>query len=117
MLAASIMALVYFVGIGLVPKSSLPFWWYFVLPPAQLASIVWLFMRIGHVKKAVVTLDGRACGKCLFSLKGLPVDGVCPECGHEYQIGDTIARWKHDLGLNGKYEYRHWPELPKDHAP
>lgn len=67
--------------------------------------------------KAVVRAKGRLCGNCLFTLEGLPMQGDCPECGRGYSIKHTIACWKHDLGLNGMYEYRHWPELPKDDSP
>ncbi|MEO1716521.1 MAG: hypothetical protein AAFR76_05360 [Planctomycetota bacterium] len=45
------------------------------------------------------------------------MQGACPECGRRYAIKHTIACWKHDLGLNGNYEYRHWPELPRDDDP
>ena len=70
-----------------------------------------------RAKRLVRREQGRLCGNCLFPLKCLPMHGDCPECCQGYSIKHTIACWKHDLGLNGRYEYRHWPELPKDQAP
>ncbi|MEO1534622.1 MAG: hypothetical protein AAFS11_03560 [Planctomycetota bacterium] len=78
---------------------------------------LWSWLGFRRIRRVVTSHDGRCCGDCLFTLKGLPIEGTCPECGHAYRIGDTIACWKHDLGLNGNYEYRHWPELPKGDTP
>ncbi len=75
-----------------------------------LPFLIWQF----RTKRLVRREQGRVCGNCLFPLEGLPMQGDCPECGRGYSIKHTIACWKHDLGLNGMYEYRHWPELPKD---
>ena len=80
------------------------------LPGLLMPIVLW----INPARRRVIRATGRLCGNCLFPLEGLPVQGDCPECGHSYSIKHTIACWKHDLGLNGMYEYRHWPELPKE---
>ncbi|MEM9662634.1 MAG: hypothetical protein AAF937_10045 [Planctomycetota bacterium] len=97
-----------------IHRLDLSAWWHLGIMLALMMFSIPLAIRWRSGLRAARREQGRLCGNCLFPLEGLPMQGACPECGHRYSIKHTIACWKHDLGLNGNYEYRHWPELPAD---
>ena len=60
-----------------------------------LIQLVWVI----PVRRRVIAHKGRVCGNCLFALQGLPDEGVCPECGDEYEIENTIEGWESDFRM------------------
>lgn len=48
-------------------------------------------------RRKVLAHKGCVCGNCLFPLEGLGDQGVCPECGHTFDIEKTIQGWQQDL--------------------
>lgn len=100
-----------------IQRLSLPAFAVFLVFPLTLLPVLPIVLWAGRARRLAIRHKGRVCGNCLFPLEGLSTLGDCPECGRGYSIKHTIACWKRDLGLNGKYEFRHWPELPKDDTP
>jgi len=65
---------------------------------ANIATFYQLY-QFKRVKRLLIEHNGKVCGNCLFPLDGLDDEGVCPECGHPYEINQTIEDWRHDLAL------------------
>lgn len=53
------------------------------------ASIVWVLMREGHVRR----LDGLLCPWCNYDLCASPPEGKCPECGKPYTLEHLKNYW------------------------
>lgn len=82
---------VYF-GALAVPRSAgvLHTWSWIIVAALLIATLpfgVWYYRSRATIRRE----QGRVCGNCLFPLKDLPAQGVCPECGHRYSIEHTIA--------------------------
>jgi len=71
-----------------------------------LANIATIYQIVQY--KRVANLfrrhHGKICGNCLFPLEGLDDEGVCPECGHSYEIEKTIQGWQQDLNVRDPRE-------------
>ncbi|GAB5497521.1 MAG: hypothetical protein Phyf2KO_26010 [Phycisphaerales bacterium] len=75
--------------------------------PAQWLGLTGLFGLMGliqlfwivPVRRKIIAHGGVVCGNCLFALEGLPDEGVCPECGDEYEIENTIEGWESDFRM------------------
>jgi predicted RNA-binding Zn-ribbon protein involved in translation (DUF1610 family) len=87
-------------GIWIVP-------WY--LPWAWLA----IYVPVAHVWPAIVNRrfvrrlredELRTCLECGQSLRGLPSEHACPECGHTYRLEDVARAWSRRMELTGKVE-------------
>lgn len=51
--------------------------------PLFLFFSLWLLFELKTFEEEVEPIDP-ACGSCGYSLRGLPGEGVCPECGRRY---------------------------------
>jgi hypothetical protein len=47
-----------------------------------------------RAKRRVDRVDGRLCWQCMYDLSGGAPQGVCPECGTTYEIGELQRRWR-----------------------
>ncbi|MBI1189327.1 MAG: hypothetical protein GC200_01415 [Tepidisphaera sp.] len=56
---------------------------YFVIP----CVLAWYVIDWWQCKSDLPD-DPRSCHRCGFSLEGLPDQGICPECGHIYDLRD-----------------------------
>ena len=65
---------------------------------ANVVTFVQIY-QFRRVRNLVLSHHGKVCGNCLFPLEGLEDEGPCPECGHSYDIEQTVLDWKHDLHL------------------
>ncbi len=60
--------------------------------------------QLRRVRNLFLVHRGKICGNCLFPLEGLDDEGVCPECGHSYEIEKTIQGWQQDLNVRDPRE-------------
>jgi hypothetical protein len=58
--------------------------------------ITMFFVGWKRRRRALLDSDLRVCLRCLQILTGLPDEGICPECGTEYDIEQVRAAWEHE---------------------
>ena len=63
-----------------------------------LSGLLQLFWVI-PVRRKIIAHDGKVCGNCLFVLNGLGDQGICPECGDEFVLEETVAGWSKDFRM------------------
>lgn len=84
---------------------SQPYW---ILLEAALVAVAWFLMAIcprivfARMKTQLADNDYLMCLNCAYSLKGLPEEHVCPECGTEYtaeRVRNAWQQWVTNLKL------------------
>ena len=55
--------------------------------------LIW-FGAQGSARRSFARNEFRVCPLCRYSLKGLPVEGTCPECGGSYKIHLVQRIWQ-----------------------
>ena len=74
---------------------------YGLLPPYALLAVAWFTMAIcprivfARMRTQLADNDYLMCLSCAYSLKGLPEEHVCPECGTEYTAEQVRNAWQH----------------------
>lgn len=56
-----------------------------------------------QLRRLVKSSHGRVCLKCGYCLSGLPLLGLCPECGIEYDINQNETIWQKWLSVSSDY--------------
>ena len=70
----------------------------FYIPLAFLwTALLAIKLRIGFIFifRQISCRKFKVCLHCGYSLYGLPVLSICPECGHYYEIHNTQRVWIH----------------------
>jgi len=83
-----------------------------VLGTVSLAMPVFLVARTLRLRRVYLASDGRICPQCGHSLLGLGEEGICPECGKEFERSDVRLQWKDIIGVKGSQ----LPETAQTHA-
>jgi tRNA(Ile2) C34 agmatinyltransferase TiaS len=65
------------------------------LVPGFVMAVARQVMRIRHFRNITIAESGR-CPRCSYSLKGLGMESICPECGLD--ILTTVRRSRGELG-------------------
>ena len=52
------------------------------------------FVERNKTRRLLNETDCRLCLNCRYVLRELPDEGVCPECGEEYELKHLRAEWK-----------------------
>lgn len=60
---------------------------------AGVFTLAWDRRRV-QVERRVVELRFRACTECGYSLHDAAQEGLCPECGRNYELDRTIRAWQ-----------------------
>lgn len=77
-----------------------PFGWFgAVLDPlgmvaGQFITLGIVTSKVRRIKRDFNTSGGRLCTQCGHSLAGLPDSGLCPECGHRFDIELDRLAWR-----------------------
>lgn len=58
-----------------------------------LSLLIW-FGAQGSARRSLARNEFRVCPLCRYSLRGLPVEGTCPECGGNYKIHLVRRIWQ-----------------------
>lgn len=62
---------------------------------AAIAAAVCFFLirSFRRVRARLAAAGGLLCWRCGFDLTGTPSPGRCPECGDQFEVASTRARW------------------------
>lgn len=57
-------------------------------------AIIGMAVAQRRIRAKVIAADGRVCIHCVHDLRGLPDQGLCPECGRPVNAVTDRPRWK-----------------------
>lgn len=99
LLTASNIGFLALAWMGIVKPSEPMQSWHWIVPPLTvLAFVTGPRVVNSQLRRKVREAGGRVCDQCSYSLRGLPDDSRCPECGRPYRYETMRSTWVHWFG-------------------
>jgi hypothetical protein len=73
-------------------------WVSIAIPLCTLLGLILIILQRRRMRRKLRRLHYRMCIYCGYRLTGLPPEGICPECGAEYDILNLIDQWREWMG-------------------